>query len=62
MLTPYQLQTLAREKMRAFHQEAQTRQALKERPLRATWEKENDKLRIIWVGQHATHPIIVQSE
>jgi hypothetical protein len=58
MLSPVQLQTLAKEKLQTLHTEAQTKQLLKDKPLRATWKKENNKLHIVWVGSHST-PIVV---
>jgi hypothetical protein len=58
MFSPYQLETLAREKLHSLHQEAKTRRILKDKPLCATWKKENNKLRIVWVGSHST-PILV---
>jgi hypothetical protein len=56
MLSPIQL-NLAREKVQTLHKEAQTRQLI-QKPLRAIWRKEDNKLRIVWVGSHST-PILV---
>jgi hypothetical protein len=58
MLNPVQLQNLAREKIQTLHKEARARHPLKDKPLRATWKKENNKLRIVWVGSHSS-PILV---
>jgi hypothetical protein len=57
MLNPFQLQAIGKEKMQVLHREAQKQQLLKDKPLRATWKKENNVC-IIWVGSHPS-PILV---
>jgi hypothetical protein len=57
MLNAFLLSLMAREKMQTLYQEARVQPSRKETPLHKAQKPENQQLRLVWVGSHATHPI-----
>jgi hypothetical protein len=59
MFNPSLLALVAREKMQTLYQEARVQRLRRENSLSMTRKQGDNQPRIVWVGQHATHPIFL---